>query len=329
MSEFKYTSIDRVLAMVSPFFNEADLNEGNIIEWAGEALDFLQVESVKEESIAFLEVKNHQASVPKGFQMVLEIARKRDWTAADKEKSCCPQNIVNELCGCKDNKNDCKKCCDDNPNYILTDCEGNIIGDYDIAYYRPYFDLQWEYHTWSISTYHRREWTPVTLSDHTLFNSLVAKNKTDRTAYYSNSDEYTIVGTVEKCLRFSFEEGYIALSYLKTPVDKETGYPLIPDDVRYLTAIKYFVIWKITEWYQLQRREGYDTLVKEYEAKWLRYAKQAKNYAKMPKSLDDYQSLLEQTFQLVPRLTRYYGFFGKIRRYDTLDYYGWNRHYKP
>lgn len=43
---------------------------------------------------------------------------------------------------------------------------------------------------------------------------------------YSN-DEYTVI---QDQLRFSFKEGLVAVAYIRTKVDIETGYPMIPDD---------------------------------------------------------------------------------------------------
>lgn len=44
----------------------------------------------------------------------------------------------------------------------------------------------------------------------------------------------------------SFEEGKIYINYRALPVD-ENGYPLIPDDVRMRSAVKYHLMWTIAQ----------------------------------------------------------------------------------
>ena len=73
--------------------------------------------------------------------------------------------------------------------------------------------------------------------------SLVAE-ETSTGLYNSSSDEYTIAGGFPNMnLRFSFKEGQIALAYLRTVIDPETQYPVIPDDIKFITAITYYIKW--------------------------------------------------------------------------------------
>ena len=321
MTEMQFTTVDRVLAKFHRDLRGTDINESDAIEWMGEALGFLNVQQIQEEVVAFLEVKNYEVDVPAYFNMVIQIAKKRHYTP----KEICPDFIEKERngCQCKCYKNeesncdckktstikcncqqdDCKNPCGDkcicqDLTAVYTDCQGNIIGQYERAYYRPSFDLQWRYNFWSGSEFFKREFEPVRLSNHTFFNSIVCKEHNRDLYRTSGLEEYTIVGTTQKKLRFSFKEGLIALSYLRTAIDKETGYPLIPDNESYMAAITYYLKWKIAEWYQWNGREGFQSIPADLERKWLKYARQAKNYMKMPKSLDEYQNLLEQTYQL-------------------------------
>lgn len=324
----QFTTVDRVLAKFHRDFRGTDINESDAIEWIGEALGFLKVEQIQEEAVAFLEVENYETNVPAYFNMVIQIAKKRHWI---RDNSCDLIQEVNE-CRCKNhNSPDCK-CRDKNCTWtddgckippcggcicqdktaVYTDCMGNIIGPFEQAFYRPRFDLQWEYNIWRNSEFFNRDFIPVKLSDHTFFNSIVCKESNkDLYKYIPNQEEYTIAGTINKKLRFSFKEGLIALAYLRTAIDKETGYPLIPDNESYMAAITYYIKWKIAEWYQWNGREGFQQLPADLERKWLKYARQAKNYAKMPKNLDEYQNLMEQTYAL-PNLYRYKNFFGNF-----------------
>ena len=304
-NQIPYTTIDRILAKLSRDIGEIDASESDIIEWIGEALDHLKVAEMQEEAIAFIEVNNHHCELPANFHSVLQIARNKKWTKLTQEYcGVTPKEMVETV-----KEENCK--CNKPNKFVLTDCNGNLVGDYDIAYYRPFYDLKWEYQPWIHSTRYIQDYVPVRLANSTLFNSLVCKEK-DR-IYLGNEDEYTIVGTTERRLRFSFKEGFIALSFLRNALDEETGYPLVPDEVNSTTAIGYYIMWKIAQRLDWSGREGFGNRADKAEAKWLKYVRQAKNYMKMPKTLDDYQDLLEQSHQLVPRLDRYYSYFGKTK----------------
>lgn len=192
--------------------------------------------------------------------------------------------------------------------------DGRPMTSYDIAYYRPFFDLQWEYLPWTNSSVYADSFTPVRLSNNTFFNSVVCRENEEKAIYRNCVDEYTIVGTTEKKLRFSFKTGFVAVSYLSSAVDSDTGYPLIPDNPSVIQAVTAYVKWKLAEWYQWVGRRGYTEIADRSYMLWQHYVKQANNYFKMPKGIDTYQNLLEQTHQLIPRFKRYYGYFGKLGR---------------
>lgn len=139
------------------------------------------------------------------------------------------------------------------------------------------------------------------LSSNILFNSIVCKESDFENIYSNCKDEYTIVGITDKFLRFSFREGRISLAYLKIEVDSDTGYPLIPDDIRYTTAITYYIKWKIAQIESWNGREGFSKIAMDNERLWLKYAKQAKNYMKMPKTLDEYLNRINNRFKLTDK----------------------------
>jgi len=290
-----YTTVNRIFSKFSRDLKGTDLNESDTIEMIGEALEFLQVEQVQEQAVAFIEVKNHEANLPDGFHMVLQIARNNYW---EKEKDkCTPCNVLKEI-QCSDSTipepgSPCDVPDPCEPRILMTDCKGFIISNGDIINYRPEFDMKLNYQYWKDSGYYKRNYTPVRLANGTFYNTIVCKQKVDD---YCNdcTDQYTIVGTVDKKLRFSFKDGQIALSYLRNTIDEETGYPLVPDQISYITAITYYIKWKVAEWYTWNGRQGYANIAEKAQERWEHYAKQAKNYAKMPKSIDDYQDLLNR-----------------------------------
>ena len=319
MSELQYTTVNRIIAKLHRDISGTDMNESNLIEWIGEALEFLKVPQIQDQAIAFIEVKNHHAEIPKGFQMVLQIARNNYW----EEKKCSPCEIIKDIN--QESENECVEC-NTCKEILVTNCNGFILDGQDIVDYKPQFDLKLNYQYWKNSSYYKRQYTPVRLANHTLFNSIVCKEKVDDCI--GCIDEYTIVGTTEKIIRCSFENGQIAMSYLKNAIDEETGYPLVPDQISYITAISYYIKWKIAEWYSWSGRDGFEQKADKAQQNWTHYVKQAKNWAKMPKSIDDYQDLLEQTHYLIPNHKKYYGFFGNLGKSQELNFNRYNTEYK-
>ena len=311
---FQYVTIDTILSKYLRDFRGVELNEDEAIEWIGEALGFMQMSSASEEGIAFLEVKNYQAALPNGLHYVIQVAKNNQWSTTETD-SCTPKVIAEELVPATSPDTCCGGWTSD---LVAVDCHGELIGDQEIAYYRPYFDLQYEYLGWVHSKAYRTKFTPVRLSNHTFFNTLVCQEETTSGLYgEGNSDEYTIVGDQ---LRFSFKEGQVALAYLRQRVDKETGYPMIPDDESAKAAITYYLGWKTKEREGWNHREGAMQIAQVAEQRWLKYVKQFKNKAKMPWGTDEYEDLMEGSNYLIPKRKRYYGFFGKLGQAENRSF---------
>ena len=323
-NKFNYTTMKTLLAKINRDLRDTDISESDIVEWAGEALGYMKIIEIQEEALAFLEVKDYQAELPRGFQYVIQIAKNNKWKNSDGD-GVCPLEIITDM------EHHCNTTVPDIPTtdntisqYIsnlegltCTDCLGKLIEGEDLVYYRPFFDLKYEYSLWMTNTYYRDTYTPVRLSNHSFMGSLVAEESEDiRRGLYDNSrDEYTIVGGFPNlCLRFSFPEGLVALSYVRTMIDNETGYPLIPDDSSFIAAITYYIKWKISERLRWSGREGFASEAQEAEKHWLKYLRQSLNKAKMPQGVDDYQDIMEESMYLIPRFRKYYGYFGKLGR---------------
>ena len=309
----QYTSMETIFSKFYRDLRGTDISESDLVEWTAEALGFMKIAEIQEEALAFIEVKDYVAEIPCGFQAVIQIARNNKWNSFDKENTgTCPSNfeeyisedttVVNPL--------------DYNPlsPNVFVDCQGSIIGDHEVAYYRPYFDLQYEYYGWTNSNLYKDRFTPVRLANHSFMGSLVAR-ESNRDIYTNVEDEYTIAGGFPNIhIRTSFKEGEIALAYLRSVTDLETGYPVIPDEIEFITAITYYIKWKMAERLRWSGREGFNLEAQDAEQKWMKYMRMALNKMKMPKGIDQHQNMLEQTFYLIPNHRKYYGFFGKIDR---------------
>ena len=145
--------------------------------------------------------------------------------------------------------------------------------------------------------------SPVRKANGSFFNKL--KN--------SDFNEYTVVGNVCQKLRFSFRDGVIILAYLRNYIDEETGYPYIPDTSFHVEAITYYIKWKLLENKIFNGDRNYLNVAADFERKWLHYAKQANNYSKMPKTIDDYQDLMNSSVHLILDRRKYYRYFNNYK----------------
>lgn len=314
MSNHTYTSIDRIFSKLIRDFT-GDFSETDVVEWCGEALEFIGAVRQYEETVAFVEVKNHQCQLPKYLHSVIQVARYNGWLGSSSSELC-PSSIIASLPVRNDFVQDSEECCGIDltkkalPDYIVLDCNGQPINDYEVAYYRPFFDVKSPFPTWSDSSFYRSKYSPVRLSSNTFFNNLVC-TETDRDKIYQScKDEYTIIQG--KTLRFSFKEGSVAIAYNKQLLDAETGYPLIPDDISYTTAIVKYITMKMMEKEFYAGREGAKMKMEKAESDWQWYCGQASCKDKMPQGVDEYQNLLNQRMYLLPRENSYYSFFGNL-----------------
>jgi len=275
----KYTSVDRILSIINRELGEANVfSDDDLVEWIGEAMEFLSVFPTLEESITILEVKDYKAGVPSNLVNVLQLAK------IDKEELLLEYEKTNTL--------------------VLDSSSCESDGD----------SFRYSYESWVKFCEKESNITPIRLADHTFFNSLVCKETRYKELYKSSKDEYSIIGNINKEFLFSFKEGTVALSYLKMATDSHTGYPLIPDHADFISAVTYYVKWKISEAMTWRGREGSSQMLQYARGEWLRYVRQAKNWAKMPKTIDELQNFLEQSYSMVPDLRMYYKGFNNLNR---------------
>jgi len=308
---YQYTTMDTIFSKMTRDFG-SEWDEGDVIEWTGEALEHSGGVKSYEEAVAFMEVKNHQVEIPKYMHSIIQIARNWKWTPYN----CEPPKVIVEEMNLAYNTIGCNGCKDQ--GYVVLDQQGMPLVEYDVAYYRPYFDLIGEYYLWSNTYKYMSDYVPVRLSNHSFFNSLVCTltadplNPNSKQVYNEprGDDEYTIVAG--KILRFSFREGYVAVAYTRQVVDKDTGYPMVPDNISFREAITMYCTMKILRRQCYAGRQGTCNLAKEAEDQWDWYCGQASNLDKMPHGEDEHQNLLEQRQYILPRQNRYYGFFGNL-----------------
>lgn len=100
----------------------------------------------------------------------------------------------------------------------------------------------------------------------------------------------------------NFETGYIELSYKAIPID-ENGYPLIPDDVKYMNAVTYHIMMKLAfiKWMSGTIQENIYRKI-EQDRDW--YIGAAQNRGKMP-SIDLMEGIKNNIIRLIPKINQH------------------------
>lgn len=330
-NNFRYQLIplDAIFAKLVRDLGLQTVDESDIIEWAGEALQAIGSVPMYEDAVAFIEVANHQCEIPNGCLIVDQLARNVCWKGPS-EDALCPAQVLQDIkdyqdVSCSDANNPCK-----NTLPIPLDCNGSPLMDYNIAYYRPYYDLQAEYYgwNWNNSNMYRQCFRNVRLTTNSFFLTQDRVEQdfgiNNQTPYQNcRQDEYKIIKG--QTIRLSFKEGQIALAYKRQCIDATTGYPLIPDTFSHKTAIAKYIAMMMAGRDMNKKREGSFGLYDRLEKDWHWYCKQATNVDLMPHGIDEYQNLYDQRTRLLPANQMYYGFFGKMnvpegRKFDDPDF---------
>lgn len=302
----KYISINSIFASIGKDIHQYGISEGEVIEWCGRALEATQSANVYQHSVAFEEVSNYQCEMPKHLHVILLAARNNKWTGS----GITPQDVITNT----------TTIAGDPDIPVALDSNGTPINAYELAYYRPYFDVTGSYNIIGDNQPNRNHFTPIRLANHVFFDSIVAKEARYEELYSTCRDEYTIV---ENKLRFSFPEGQVAIAYLKQKLDCD-GFPMIPDTASNLTAIEKYVKMKLREMDYDLNRQGSEGRLQKAEADWQWYCRQAKNENMMPQTIDEWENLMQQRSYIMPQTNRYYGFFGKLATKENrnLMHYG-------
>lgn len=276
------------------------IHEVDLIEWTGEALEAIKAQRQFEEAIAFIQIRNFHAELPFGLQYIIQVAKNM------KTDSFSSVENSSEITTLNNEEGTCP---------IELDCNGSPTSEYDLAYYRPYYDLKYEYDAWREHDIFARYYEPVRLKEHVFFNSIVCEGVEENQLYSGSKFEYNITdeGSVIRC---NFENGLICIAYLRTVLDKN-GIPKIPDTYSYKTAVIKYITLKMMETQFYNGDQGAGQRVQYAEKQWQWYCKQAKNELFIPQGIDEMQNLLNQMSYIIPRRNVYENFFGNLARKEN------------
>ena len=299
--QYTYVTLNRIFAKLIRD-SKAEFSEGDVVEWCGEALEFIGCQKVYEQVVVFSEVKNHLAEIPTGTHQIIQIARDTKWEGPSKN-FVCPKDITEEAQPATTGGYPLPS------TPVVLNCDGSPMTDYEVAYYRPLFSARWDYTGWIGSSLYRNRFVPVTLATNSFFGSLVVDCETNNREMYSNN-KYTIVRG--RYIRTSFETGMIAIAVNRQILDPETGYPMIPDNISWVTAITKYVQMKLAELEADSGRQGAENKLQRLTSDWHWYCRQASNVDKGLYGIDEHQSFTNQWNRLIPSRNGYYGFFGNL-----------------
>lgn len=294
MSNFpKYTSISRIISKFKRDLDSAKITISDTIEWTGEALEFIE-SGVYQNAVAFLTVENHEAKIPNGLVQIKEVLFDSEYSEADGcikiEDSESEVEVPNRF---------------DNP--LCIDSCGNPINSDTISYSNPYIQKAYgdalrlltgpKNHNKGCSS----RFLKMRATNSNMFDGLFCYKELGPT-----TKEYKV--KENGILEFSFESGQVAISYLYHPID-EKGYPLIPDNISYTTAIVAYINYKITQGDFYNYVAGSQSRYIKAEQDWHWYCKQSSNLSLMPNEelLGEINDIWRKSTAPSP-----YGYFGYL-----------------
>jgi len=326
MQKYQFTSIDEILSRFFRNFKESDeVDEVDLIEYIGDAMSYVNLPNIIEEAIRFVEVDNYECELPNNFRYVKQIARNNLYDEDPRE---CHKKRVKEKIEEDENIESTYPGCDNLwlRDAVPVDSQGNILTDYDVAYFRPSFDvIGLSYQDWSGSGYFKNEYSPVVLADNSFFNSIVCRpDEAEKLMYADCQDEYTVV---QDKLRFSFKKGFVAIAYYRTPTD-EKGLPMVINEVSLKEGIYYYLVAKIKEREAFSHRQGSFELAQYADNMWKSKFRQFMAKAKLPRGVDEHeaQKRIGNTMILNRNMTD--SFFGSLNKKEVRNYHKrGKRHY--
>jgi hypothetical protein len=314
MASTQLISLDRVFSGLYRDLKPAmELSEADLIEWAAEALEFIGAYPQFEEAVETLQVKQYKVLIPCGLHKILQIGLK----VSEGAPSGCPIYVdkFGNPPDCEKHPNDPCECpptvpCNESglvfADGACTDKSTIALAELWTEYYGNPFTTTSAYHN---------EWVPIRLAtgsfrDADMHSSGCANLKSQSKMTYKIDNPY---------IKTNFKEGHICIAFIRQPLD-DKGWPMIPDTVHYVEAIKKYLVYKI-KYSEFLQGAIHPNIYEKLEQDWHLYCRQARNTMLMPSTIDEMENLKDSWKRLIPQEKRYYGFFGNLSSPENLSFY--------
>ena len=309
MTSVNHISLERVISGIYRDLKPLEeVQENDLVEWAGEALDYIGAYPQYQEVVDYVTVEGHLATIPCGLHKIVSIAYKTGGgdssgcaikiSSSDSDTSTC----VSSTCNCGESTDPCSNT-STTTDTIVTQTQQLI--DYHLQY------------RFTKTSYFYQNYKPLRLASSNFAISKTAHCEDCINISATCKEEYSVA---DPYIKTSFKTGELCIAYLKQPVD-DKGWPMIPEEVSYIEAVKRYIIYKM-KYSEMIAGKFPANLFTKLEDDWHWYCQQARGKAYMPDTIDKMQNLLEQRQRLLPAVNRYYGFFGKLADKEHLALQG-------
>jgi hypothetical protein len=303
MSQVQLVSIERVLAgLYRDLKPIIELNENDMIEWTGEALEFIGAYTQLIEKVVNLKIEDYKVLVPSGLKNIVQIAYKH--TEGNPTTTTAMLTTADKCITCDDPcaPGACSSCA----SVCATSAQLVANAELFLQYYKP--------NSFRATNYYYDHYRPLTRATGP-FSKAATSGCTSCTDISPGCvHEYSLDWPY---IQTSFKTGYICVAYVSQPLD-DRGWPMIPDEVSYIEAIKRYITYKVKYAEFLQGHLPGNIFTK-LEDDWHWYCQQARNKANMPKDIDTLENLRKQHIRLLPKVQRYDRFFGNLSTREKLD----------
>lgn len=247
----KYTSLEKIFTFLP---KSLGMSDDDVIEFAAQAMDALNIHQVYEKKVCLVKVVDHQASLPKDFKYIelvtymynqpTEAERDQIITSFSKTKEQVGDTLVTTVSSMTTEPLPSMY----NLDHILRIQHQGVLNNYQL---------------WVDSDYFVNNFKPLRLvnkSKATTFHCVNSPN-----LYCESVDYYQI--NMNGQIITSVKEGYLSVFYLaKSRNDR--NYFKIPDDFDVLTAIAAYIKYKHMEEQAFRTQKGYRASYQDELVRW-------------------------------------------------------------
>lgn len=278
----KWTSVKSVLFELERFIPKEFYNEGRLIEDCMRAVDRIGAVTSYQQRVKFIEVSNYKACIPADCLQIIQVAMKNRMTTDTDIMS-----LAETAHTCGDG---CTTCTDTQLFDINNIVSQTVVPSKNFYNY----------------------WTALRLSTNSFAQSVHCDNCVNFTS--TCQYEYSVAPTGD--MTFSFQDGFICISYYCYPMDCD-NIPLIPDDEDYKQALINFCLMTAWELRWNMKEDGADSRYIKYQQLWGLFKAKATASIRMP-DVGNAENLMQISLTLIPNTRRFNSFFSNLASPENL-----------